>query len=261
MVSIDQLRALATLKETGSFSKTGEALHKAQSAVTYAIKSLESELGVALLDRSGYRAVFTPAGEAILHKAQQMLDLAGDIDGLALSLKEGWEPRINIVTHALLPINNIMPLLSESLSSKYPTQLSLRVEILSGVTESIKLIQPDIVVTPLDSVEVPRNYDAVTIGSIDLIPVVSRDHQLAKLDSPISLTTLRKHVHLIVSDSARSPKQLDFLVVGAEEQYNLQSDSKLMGWERNFMIICLGKFLIVSLKIITFIEFWQEQKQ
>lgn len=61
MIRLDQLRVLATLHRTGSFTKTAESLHRAQSAISYAIKSLESELGIGLLDSTGYRAKFTPA--------------------------------------------------------------------------------------------------------------------------------------------------------------------------------------------------------
>ena len=220
MITLDQLRVIVALDTAGSFTKAAEILSKAQSGVTYAIKSLESELGLSLLDRTGYRAQFTPAGEALLTKAKQMLELVEEIDGLARSLKQGWEPRINVVTHGLLPIDNIMPLLSESLRLKYPTQLSLRVEILSGIAESIKAFQPEIVVTPLESIEVPKNYNVVRIGSISLIPVISPNHPLGKIKPPISLHTLRKYVHLIVSDSAKSPKSMDFLSVGAKERWN-----------------------------------------
>ena len=77
MVSLDQLSALVALNEAGSFTKAAKSLHKAQSAVTYAIKSLESELGLNLLDRTGYRAKFTPEGKAILKKAEQIIDRSG----------------------------------------------------------------------------------------------------------------------------------------------------------------------------------------
>ncbi len=220
MISLEQLRVFVALNKAGSFTKTAEILNKAQSAVTYAIKSLESELGITLLDRTGYRAKVTAAGEVLLPRAEEMLKMADEIGDLSRIMKEGWEPRINIVTHGILPIANIMPLLKESLRLKYPTQISLRVEILSGISESIKALQPELVVTPLESIEIPKNYNAVRIGSISLIPVVSPGHPLAKDQFPIPLHILRKHVHLIVSDSAVSPQPLDFLLIGAEEHWN-----------------------------------------
>ena len=121
--------------------------------------------------------------------------MAEEIGDLSQILKQGWEPRINIVVHGILPIANIMPLLKESLGLKYPTQISLRVEILSGVAESMKSLQPELVVTPLESIiDIPKNYSVVRIGSISLIPVISPNHPLEKEQTPISLNLLRKQV-------------------------------------------------------------------
>ena len=44
MPTIDQYKTLITIVEKGSFRAASESLHKAQSAVSYNIKSLEEEL-------------------------------------------------------------------------------------------------------------------------------------------------------------------------------------------------------------------------
>ena len=65
-VTLDQLLVLSKIAETGSFRAAAGVLHRAQSAVSYAIKNLEDELGVELLCRDQYRPTLTPAGEAVL---------------------------------------------------------------------------------------------------------------------------------------------------------------------------------------------------
>ena len=46
-----QLRAFTVLARTGSFTRTAQELHLTQSAISYAMKALEEEIGCRLLDR------------------------------------------------------------------------------------------------------------------------------------------------------------------------------------------------------------------
>jgi molybdate transport repressor ModE-like protein len=67
-----QLQYFVAVAEIGSISGAARQLSVAQSAVTEAVQELESDLGAALLDRSG-------RGVALTHKGQQFLRHAGRI--------------------------------------------------------------------------------------------------------------------------------------------------------------------------------------
>ena len=69
-----QLRAFSVLSRTGSFTRTAQELHLTQSAISYAIKALEEEIGCRLLDRVGKSVVLTQAGEQLLARAEKILD-------------------------------------------------------------------------------------------------------------------------------------------------------------------------------------------
>ena len=69
-----QLRAFSVLSRTGSFTRTAQELHLTQSAISYAIKALEEEIGCRLLDRIGKSVVLTQAGEQLLARAEKILD-------------------------------------------------------------------------------------------------------------------------------------------------------------------------------------------
>ncbi len=73
--SIDsrQLVAFATLARTGSFTRTAERLFLSQSAISHAIKNLETELGCSLLNRQGKKIHLTEAGETLLARADRIL--------------------------------------------------------------------------------------------------------------------------------------------------------------------------------------------
>jgi DNA-binding transcriptional LysR family regulator len=62
--------------EERSFTRAATRLHVVQSGVSAVIKSLERELGTALLERSSKRVALTDAGEALLPRARAALDAA-----------------------------------------------------------------------------------------------------------------------------------------------------------------------------------------
>src|SRR5436189_303212 len=80
-VTIDQLRVFRQVAETGSFSAAARAMHRAQSAVTYAVQKLEAQVGVDLFDRGGYRPVLSEAGRALLPRAVRLPGALANIAG------------------------------------------------------------------------------------------------------------------------------------------------------------------------------------
>src|SRR6266853_1892733 len=88
-----QLRAFSVLARTGSFTQTAHELHLTQSAISHAMKSLESDIGCRLLDRMGKTMVLTQAGEQLLVRVGRILEemvSAHQID-LAVNLEPSRE--------------------------------------------------------------------------------------------------------------------------------------------------------------------------
>jgi DNA-binding transcriptional LysR family regulator len=80
--NIDLLRALevfVAIAECGSMTKAASLLRITQSAISQQLKQLESELGVALVDRSGRPLLLTPAGLSLRQRAKDMLQEADRI--------------------------------------------------------------------------------------------------------------------------------------------------------------------------------------
>lgn len=74
-MKLSQIRAFVAVAECCNFSEAALQLDVTQSAVSHAIASLESELGVQLFCRGRQGAVLTPAGERLLVHARQVLHL------------------------------------------------------------------------------------------------------------------------------------------------------------------------------------------
>ena len=68
-----QLRAFASLANTGSFTRTGKDLSLTQSAISHAIKALEEDIACRLFDRVGKKVFLTQAGETLLHHSKKIL--------------------------------------------------------------------------------------------------------------------------------------------------------------------------------------------
>ncbi len=68
-----QLNMFTILAKTGSFTRAADELHLSQSAVSHAIKALESDVGCLLFDRAGKKATLTQAGEQLLKRTENIL--------------------------------------------------------------------------------------------------------------------------------------------------------------------------------------------
>ena len=67
------LKYFVTVAERQSFTRAAEELHVAQPAISQQIKSLEEDLGVALLLRTKRSVKLTAAGHAFLSEAREIL--------------------------------------------------------------------------------------------------------------------------------------------------------------------------------------------
>ena len=74
LIDSRQLRAFQLLARSGSFTLAAKQMFVTQSAISHAIKALESSLDCRLLDRSGKKIALTTEGEALLHRADKIID-------------------------------------------------------------------------------------------------------------------------------------------------------------------------------------------
>jgi DNA-binding transcriptional LysR family regulator len=97
MLNVRRLRLLRELAQRGTITAVAQALSFTPSAVSQQLSALEREAGLPLLERSGRRVVLTPAGHALVRRADVVLEeleraaaeLAGARQGLAGPLRVG----------------------------------------------------------------------------------------------------------------------------------------------------------------------------
>ena len=72
-LTLDQLRMLIAVAETGSFSAAARRLGRVQSAVSQAVQGLEATLRLQLFERDGKTPRLSDAGRIILNDARDLV--------------------------------------------------------------------------------------------------------------------------------------------------------------------------------------------
>jgi len=70
------VRYFVAVAREGNVTRAAELLHISQPSLSAAVKQLEQQLGVALLERSGRRIALTVAGELLLRRGKELLEHA-----------------------------------------------------------------------------------------------------------------------------------------------------------------------------------------
>jgi len=99
------LRAFVEVIRQGGFSQAAKVVFTTQSAVSKAVKQLEEEVGVPLIDRVGHRSSLTAAGEVVYRRALRLL---AERDDLAAELADIRGLRSGVLRLGLSPMGSAL---------------------------------------------------------------------------------------------------------------------------------------------------------
>lgn len=88
-MTLVQLRHLISVAQTGSFSRSAEAMHLTQPALSRSVRALEQELGIPLFDRIGRHSELTAFGREMLGRARALVAEADELRDRGRQLREG----------------------------------------------------------------------------------------------------------------------------------------------------------------------------
>src|SRR5882762_11147916 len=178
-MELRHLRYFAAVAAHGSFSRAANQLHLTQPALSRQVKSLEEEIGIALIVRGQNAISLTSAGEAFYEEAK---DILARVDVAVRRIKarpQGEKLRVGYV-HSLTA--GIMPRVVERFQS-YKKDVFLELSDLSTETmwQKAAAEQIDVAILPRSLEARFKGFQWVELQRLAPVLVVSKKNPLAKL--------------------------------------------------------------------------------
>lgn len=133
-LELRQLRVFVSVVEAGAHAPAARALGISQSTISETLSAMERTLGTAIFRKSAKGSVLTPAGEALLPYAKQMLALASEcVTELA---KVSTSVSGTLVVAAVESLSAyVLPLPLATLRARWP---KARLEVVTGICSEIR---------------------------------------------------------------------------------------------------------------------------
>jgi len=155
-MTLVQLRHLISLAQTGSFTRSAQALFLTQPALSRSIRALEEEFGQPLFDRVGRRSVLTPFGADAVQRARQLVFDADELEGSGRRMREARSGTVRLGLGSGPGAMLMTPLL-KTMAKSHP---AIHVEVARGAT--------DVLIRRLRD----RELDALVVDARSLSPAV-----------------------------------------------------------------------------------------
>jgi DNA-binding transcriptional LysR family regulator len=214
-ISLEQWRSLLAVVDAGGYAQAAAALHKSQSAVTYAVQKMEGLLGVKIFEVVGRKAQLTSTGEVLYRRAKALLDEAGALEGAAGTLAAGWEAELRLSVEIIFPTWLLLQCFARFAEERPEMRIELYESVLSGTDEALLQRKVDLAICS----QIPPGFIGDQLMRLRFIALAHPDHPLHRLGRELTLQDLRKHRHLIIRDTGSQRRSGSWL--GAEQSWTV----------------------------------------
>ena len=205
MVSSQFLWYLIQIEKYQSFSLTAEKIHITQPSLSIAIKKLEEQLGLELVNRQYHKTELTEDGKKIVELAKKAFSYFDEIENFSLRRKQSQLLSLEDITLFCAPfLFNLLTSVSIDLFDQYKS--SLRISNINSKTDISSLLaeQPNTIVVAVlsEKTEPPQNCQMITLQTSKSYIICSKNSSYfpAKQTS-VSFKELLK-VPLILAENA-----------------------------------------------------------
>ncbi|HWF98857.1 MAG TPA: LysR family transcriptional regulator [Steroidobacteraceae bacterium] len=235
-VTINQLRAFVAVCDQGTFSGAARKLRRAQSAISHAIKALESAFEVELFERNTRKAQLTAAGRSLLPDARAVISRTEEMKNRAGAIAQAGVPQVSVAVDAYFARPHLIGCL-RTLQAEFPTAaINLRITTMQG-GESLVLDRVCALAVTIE--DVPEvNPDAIErrwLREAKMVTLCGPSHPLAAAPGPISKDEFGRHVQIIVTDNQPGAEKTQHGVAGKRQW--LVND---LGAKRDLLLAGLG---------------------
>jgi DNA-binding transcriptional LysR family regulator len=210
-LTLHQLQCFDAVVTEGGFQAAAEKLLRAQPTVFAAVKNLEAQLGLTLLDRSGYRVALTEVGRSFHGRARVLLQEFRGLQNHAQQLATGEETEIRVVIGDLCPVREVLALLRSFFDGHPRTRLHLHVEAIAGPWERLFDAEADLIIHHIDKAD-PR-LEFIDLCAVRLIPVVAPGFLRMPISEEITPEQMRGYVQCVIRDTARHSARPNFYII------------------------------------------------
>lgn len=196
-ISLEQWRAFQAVVEAGGYAQAAGVLHKSQSAVTYSVQKIETQLDVKLFNLQGRKAVLTDAGQLLYRRARTLIEEALALERGVASLRAGWKPELRIAMEIIFPAHLMLDALRVYAKERPETHVELYETVMGGTQEMVTGGQVDIAICS----RLPKGFMGDELVGMRFIAATHPDHPLHALNRPLTHRDLRRHRHLYIRDT------------------------------------------------------------
>lgn len=219
MLDQETIRTFIKVAEYSSFSQAAKSLHKTPAAISYRIKMLEDNLGIALFNRTTRTVSLTLAGHHLFERCHQWMSWLNTMPDELQQISGGIEREISISINNLLYNANAVAQLLAHLKAQFPfTRFKLTRQVYMGVWDSLLYsdIQLAIGATGWDSLD--NGVNILPFGEVSWVFVAASSHPLAQLQRRLTDEDLRPYSAINIEDTAQNlTKRVAWLLPGQTE--------------------------------------------
>jgi DNA-binding transcriptional LysR family regulator len=213
--TLEHWRALVAVVEAGGYAAAAQRLHKSQSTLTHALKTLQSRLGVQIFKRSGRKAALTPTGQVLYRRALALLDEARALETAARQLGAGCEPQLRLAVEIIFPTWLLLRALAR-FGEEFPhTHVELYETVLGGTEEMLTQRGADLAICS----SLPPGFLGDPLLRVRFVPVAHPQHPLHQRGRLLTLQDLRRHRHIVIRDSGTRREPHTWL--GAQQRWTV----------------------------------------
>ena len=202
-LTLDALQVLDEIDRKGSFASAAEALFRVPSAITYSMQKLEQDLAVQLFDRTGHKAVLTPAGQALLQEGRHLLRAAQLLESRVLRVATGYETELTIAVSDVIGVERLFPLLEDFYREPCGTEVKLISEVYGGSWDALLAGRADLSIGAPGEGPPGGGYSVRPMGLLEFAFVIAPNHPLVALREPLSSQAILQYRAISAADSSR----------------------------------------------------------
>ena len=217
-VTLEQWQALQAVVDHGSYARAAEALHKSQSAVTYAVQKVESLLGVHAFEIRGRKAMLTEAGQVLYRRARTLVEEAVAVERGAAGMTADWKPEMRLAVEVIFPTWLLLQCLATFAKERPETRIELYETVLGGTDEALLQGNVDIAIGS----RVPAGFLGDPLMRLRFIAVAHPDHPLHRLGRELGLRDLSRQRQLVIRDSGTQRTRTGGWL-GAEQRWTVSN--------------------------------------